>query len=249
VALQGLSSLRDVERHSEWFSFICSSNGLQLSREQISLFEAYADLLLRWNRKVNLISRKDEKKVWSRHILASISFLFKHALSDKAQVLDLGTGGGLPGIPIKILCSSLSLTLADSIKKKTVAVENIIQDLGLKDITVVCGRAEELAQLPRFHNQFDYVVTRGVAGLGHLIKWSFPFLRVSEAKQGTGDQLGRTHIAPPALIALKGGDVEAEIKAAKQSSNVLDITVIELGLAGLEAELQVEKKAVVVRFK
>src|SRR3990172_6606526 len=110
-----------VGKEALWFQSICKWNGLSVSDDRLQLLERYVRQLLDWNKKLNLISRRDEENVWTRHILHSASLLFHLSLKQRARILDLGTGGGLPGIPIKILVPSFSVTLVDSINKKTTA--------------------------------------------------------------------------------------------------------------------------------
>ncbi len=103
-----------------WFRNICKKNHLDISDEQAELINFYVSYLLEWNKKINLISRQDEENIWLRHILASISFLFKFTFAFGTSVIDIGTGGGLPGIPLAILYPGIKFTLViPSIKKST----------------------------------------------------------------------------------------------------------------------------------
>ncbi|MBI4535707.1 MAG: 16S rRNA (guanine(527)-N(7))-methyltransferase RsmG, partial [Ignavibacteriae bacterium] len=121
------------------------------------------DLLLEWNSKLNLISRKDEQRVWTSHILHSLSILFLVRIPKRSKVLDLGTGGGLPGIPISIARPDISVTHVDSIHKKVVAVKDVIERLHLTNASVVCSRAEDLpGEHPGQEVRYHIVVSRGV---------------------------------------------------------------------------------------
>src|SRR5690606_3538736 len=117
----------------------------------LKLFSEYQTLLLEWNYKINLISRKSDSI--ENHILNSIFFLTKYPLTGKESIVDVGTGGGFPGIPLKILYPELSLTLLDSITKKTMVLEDITQKLGL-DAVILSGRAEEISLKPNFNGNF-----------------------------------------------------------------------------------------------
>jgi 16S rRNA (guanine527-N7)-methyltransferase len=215
----------------------------------MELLEEYTRLLLRWNERINLISRRDEGNIWLRHILHCVSLLFNLSIQEDAKVLDLGTGGGLPGIPIKIFIPTLSLVLVDSIKKKAEAVADIVLQLGLADVKVKCARAEKLATEEGFKNAFDYVLARSVADLKRLVQWSFPLL-----KSRSPDMTLETHtqqkpfIRSPALVAMKGGDLGAEIALARKSRHVREIEVIDLNIKGLNASHNPNRKAVVVHF-
>jgi 16S rRNA (guanine527-N7)-methyltransferase len=191
------------------FNNICSANGLRLTPEQLETFERYAGLLLEWNAKINLVSRKDEQNIWSSHFLHSISPLFGRSVPEKLRVLDIGTGGGLPGIPMAIVKSGWTVTLMDSIGKKALAVQDIVERLGMGRVDVVSGRAEDAANVGGRRGKYDLVVARGVAPLVQLAKWSKPYLmnRTTPVEETAG------RILPvPSLVAYKGGDMEGELR-------------------------------------
>ena len=231
---------------------ICSQNSLELDENQLRSLELLASNLLEWNRKINLISRRDEENVWSSHILHSLALLFKVELGQSLKVLDLGTGGGLPGIPLKIARPDLVMTLLDSTQKKIGVVNNLITTLGLERCTAVWGRAEELGTKKEFHHQHDVVVARAVASLADLVRWSAPFLKPQASKTtdshnpGTGNS--RIRITGPALLALKGGDLEGEITQAQKLPQVENIIVLDLTLKGSSQLEGGEKKIVLVEI-
>lgn len=211
---------------------IAAANGLVLNEGQLQRLERYARLLVEWNAKVNLISRKDEANVFSRHILHSLTLAMpsvtQPAIPEGAHVFDLGTGGGLPGIPLKISRPDLTLVLCDSIQKKITAVSAMIVELKLSGISAVCGRAEELA---KSSEKFDVIVCRAVAPLEDLVKWT------------------RTITKPHGYIyALKGGDLSDEVMRAERLSVVQSITVKPLVLAEFDEFVIEEKKLAVVEL-
>jgi 16S rRNA (guanine527-N7)-methyltransferase len=217
---------------------------------QIEQLQEYAALLLHWNRNLNLISRKDEENVWERHILHCASLLFNVSILSTAKVIDLGTGGGLPGIPIKILIPMLSMTLIDSVKKKTRAVLDIVGQLSLSNTAVECGRVEELGTRSGFHNEFDYVISRSVAELSRLAQWSLPLLKLSRTESSVlADSSGKALIKPPALIAMKGGDLHMEIAGARRNRHVRDIRFQDLKVEGLEPVHNPDRKVAIVYFQ
>lgn len=219
---------------------------MNLSDTQLSLFQRYADALLEWNKKVNLISRRDEEYLWDRHILHSISLAFHVRLPGTARVLDLGSGGGLPGIPLKILFPELIIVLLDSIQKKVLAVQNIIQQLSLSGITAVRERAEEFAGRPLNRHTFDFVVARGVAPLDRLVRLAEPLLRRGQQREAAQ---GNTRIViPPALIAYKGGDLGEEVRKVRLMRDDRLISVIDLGFNGNKEGPMLEKKLIIVSF-
>jgi 16S rRNA (guanine527-N7)-methyltransferase len=161
--------------------------------------------------------------------------------------MDLGTGGGLPGLPLKIILPDAEFLLVDSTKKKVAAVEDMLRNLDLKGINAVWGRAEELAREQTLQTHFDYIVTRAVAPLSDLIDWSLPFFRTStsSSQQTVG---GVRRIEPPALIALKGGDLDQEIERAHRAGKSNSIEVIDLVFPGSEEIPLNGKKIVIVTF-
>jgi len=164
----------------DWFRKICAENRFPVSDTQVSQLNRYVALLKDWNRKVNLISRKDEENIWENHIFQSVSFLFLISFDVHARVLDLGTGGGLPGIPLKILIPTLRITLLDFIARKVNAVKDIVSSLQLEDVDVVCGRAEDIGKRKEFVGQCDFVICRAVARLKDLVKWAYTFLKKTD---------------------------------------------------------------------
>lgn len=160
--------------------------------------------------------------------------------------MDLGTGGGLPGIPLKIILPESEFILVDSTKKKINAVQDIVRRLNLQGVSALWGRAEDLAkeQILRFH--FDYIVARAVAPLNNLIDWSNPFLK--PASSSGVPVAAHTQAHSPALIALKGGELGDEIAKAKSGSRTYSIEVVDLVFPGSEEFSAPGKKIVVVHF-
>ena len=229
-----------------WFRSVCRKNGLVIDNGQVDQMERYVSLLLEWNKKINLISRKGEENVWSSHILHSASILFTLKLVDNPAVLDLGSGGGLPGIPLKILLPRSTFRLIDSTQKKITAVQDIITRLGLQGVETSWGRAEELSRQSNLSSHFDYIVARAVAPLDDLVRWSAPFLqRVGQERSVVP---GSPTLQPPALVALKGGDIQTEIAKTKRMKEVRSIEVADLIFSGSEDLPSTDKKIVVVKF-
>ncbi len=219
-------TLADLQR-------IAKSNGLALSGDQLTQFGAYAAILTEWNAKVNLISRKDEENILSKHILHSLVLVMPKfsSLIAAARVFDLGTGGGLPGIPMKIAHPDLEVTLCDSITKKVTAASDIITRLELKNMHAIVGRAEDIAKSSGMSRSFDAIVSRAVAPLDELVMWSKGL-----AKTGA------------TLYALKGGDLTEEIARAKALGFVRDVHSRSLDLTEYDGFALDGKLLVTVRF-
>ena len=164
---------------------------------ECKLFEIYLKELLEWNKKINLTAVTGPEEIKIRHFEDSLSILQAVDL-DKQKVVDIGPGAGFPGIPLKIACPNIKLTLVEATRKKVEFLKHIVSVLGLSDVEVVWGRAEEIQKDKAFASQFDVVLARAVAKLPELIKYCLPFL-----KRGG------------IFIAQKQDDVEAEIEASR----------------------------------
>lgn len=171
----------------------------ELSDEQSKLLMRAADLYMDWNSKVNVISRKDMDYFFERHVLHSMSILKIAKL--KGRVMDLGSGGGLPGIPLAIMLPDVQFVLVDSIGKKCKVMRDIAKELGLKNVSVINDRAEDV------EGEFDIVVCRAVAPLRTILHWVG-----NKVKKG-----GK-------MYCLKGGDLSEEIKEAKVQAKTYNIS-------------------------
>ena len=182
----------------------------ELQVKQLQQLEAlYKD----WNEKINVISRKDIDTLYERHVLHSLAIAAIIDFDKGTEVIDIGTGGGFPGIPLAIFFPEVNFLLADSIGKKIKVVNEVAEAIGLTNVTTHHGRVEELKG-----RQFDYAVSRAVAPLGDLWKWINPVIRTGQKS----DEL------PNGLICLKGGDLQKEIaesglKKVVQAWDVHDI--------------------------
>lgn len=225
------------------FRNICLKNHLNVSDSQLKVLERYVELLLEWNQKINLISRKDEENIWNRHILGSIAFLFHFDLKPKSKIIDVGTGGGLPGIPLSILLPQCQFTLIDSIKKKIAAVNSILSQLVLRNVTAFVGRAEELATQKDFSHNYDYVIARAIGSITDLIRWTRPFLKNAD------DEVPENKFIPlpSSILLLKGGDVTNEIEEAKEKLKPKLIQVHPIIVNGLTSDDFPDKKLIIIK--
>jgi len=234
-----------------WFRTICTKNEFVITDLQIEQLDQYVNLLLDWNKKINLISRKDEENFWTYHILHSISPLFKLNIPEESRLVDIGTGGGLPGIPLKILRPDLALLCIDATRKKADAVTHMAAELKLKEVNIIWGRAEEVGLQAGFLNTFDFTIARAVCRLNELIALSKNFLRKNSRSPLLSipiDRKGRQDAEPPAIIAFKGGDLTQEIDQAKRQYPSADIHSIGLTFAGSEQLIASDKKLLIVHL-
>ena len=167
------------------------------SEKQMNQFKQLKDLYKEWNEKINVISRKDIDNVYLHHVLHSLSIATHFDFKKNASVLDLGCGGGFPGIPMAIFFPDTQFHLADSINKKLTVVKEVAAFIHLNNITVEHTRAEDIK-----NRKFDAVITRAVAPLKDLWRWSKPLLKKNNPEEES----------PNGLICLKGGDLSAEIQ-------------------------------------
>ena len=172
---------------------------LELTETQLLQLEKYYEMLVEKNRVMNLTAITEYEDVLKKHFLDSLALSQMMKLSrKKIKLLDMGTGAGFPGIPLKIVFPELEVTLMDSLNKRIVFLQEVISELGLTGITAVHGRAEEAALKPEYREKFDFCVSRAVARLVSLAEFCIPFV-----KQGGY------------FIPYKSGEVEEELKEAK----------------------------------
>jgi 16S rRNA (guanine527-N7)-methyltransferase len=169
-----------------------------LSEKQQEQFESLADLYADWNLKINVVSRKDIEELYLRHILHSLAIAKFIKFNPGAEVLDVGTGGGFPGIPLAILFPETHFTLVDAIGKKIKVVQEVIDGLGLENVTAKHLRVEEEK------NQFDFVVSRAVAAMPTFMRWIKGRIKKNSE-----------HSIKNGVLYLKGGDLEEELKDYK----------------------------------
>lgn len=174
-----------------------------LSNQQLEQFDQLGPLYREWNEKINLISRKDIDQLYAHHILHSLAIAKVLRFKPGASVLDLGSGGGLPGIPLAVLFPETNFLLVDGTGKKIKAASAIAEAAGLANVKAQHIRAEELKV------KFDFVICRAVATLDKLMAWSLPLLKQQQQ-----------HALPNGLLTLKGGQLTEEIKALGKGAYV-----------------------------
>jgi 16S rRNA (guanine527-N7)-methyltransferase len=194
-----------------WLHTLCRKNNFTITDIQIRLLSRFKSLLLDWNKKINLVSRKSEENLWKGHISLSLSMLFAVEFLPGKRILDLGTGGGFPGIPLAIMLPECSFILLDSTQKKIMAVESMIESLPLPNAQTVWGRAEEINRTPGYQTSFDAVVARSVSNLSNLLDWGIPFLKKEKGKNRIQEKVC---ITTSSLITFKGTEIESEERDA-----------------------------------
>lgn len=214
------------------FWTICAGNGIVLSYEQIEQIKRFTKELLYWNQQVNLISRADENNILERHILHSLSALKFIDIKPKSRCLDVGTGGGLPGIPLAIASPAAHFLLVDSISKKIKITSMLAKHTGIRTIESLAIRTEELAKDRANLNRFDFVFSRAVAKTAKVISWIKPLLK----KTGK-------------VVLYKGGTLDDEIEESEYEHREFAYKQIEIKLFGAEYFEKEEKKLLVCTLK
>ena len=198
----------------------------EFTPRQLEQFDSLKELYTEWNAKVNVISRKDIDGLYEKHVLHSLSIAAVFEWTPGSEVIDIGTGGGFPGIPLAIFFPETHFHLVDSIGKKIKVVNEISAALGLKNVTTQHTRAEDIK-----NRRFDTAVSRAVAPLKDLLHWSRPLLKKQSSSQNTSLPVSEITVslknAPVnGLICLKGGDLAQEI--SDSNSRPLSIEISEL---------------------
>jgi len=191
--------------------------------KQTQQFQSLYDLYKDWNEKINVISRKDIESLYERHILHSLSIAAVCEFQPGTEIVDLGTGGGFPGIPLAILFPDVKFHLVDSIAKKLKVVDAIAAATGLTNVTTEHTRIEDIR-----NRKFDFVVSRAVAPLKDLWRWSKPLIRNKNSREehpqkGKDDLPGNIPKFSPGLICLKGGDLAKEIQESNTRPGLVEI--------------------------
>lgn len=177
---------------------------INLSEKQIEKFILYKKLLQEWNKKINITSITEDREVDIKHFIDSIVPIKTNLFNGKLKVIDIGTGGGFPGVPLKIINEDLDILLLDSTNKKIRFLDEVIEKLELKNIEAYHGRAEELGRNEQFREKYDIAISRAVASLDTLSEYALPLVSIGGH-----------------FIAMKGPDVEEELKLGQNAIKLL----------------------------
>lgn len=180
---------------------------IALTQEQVAQFSTYAEMLLAWNQRLNLTAVRTSHGVEKIHFVDSLSVILVTGSLSGKRLIDVGSGAGFPGIPLKIVFPDLVLTLVESVQKKAAFMNEVVKTLGLEGVTVLDERAETLAKDAVHREQYDWALARAVAELGVLIEYLAPFCKVN----------GR-------LLAMKGPDYSRELEAGQTAIEKLNVT-------------------------
>lgn len=199
--------------------------GIKLSDEQLNEFYEYMQLLLEWNEKMNLTAITDPEEVIKKHFVDSITI--KKYIKEKSRLIDVGTGAGFPGIPLKIVDKSIKLTLLDSLNKRINFLNEIIEKLNLKEVNTIHSRAEEYAK-NKVRESYDVAVSRAVADLPILLEYLMPYVKLNGI-----------------CICMKGPKAQEELERSKKAINILGGKLEEVEKITIDEEM--ERNLIIIR--
>ena len=199
--------------------------GIKLPDEQLNEFYEYMQLLLEWNEKMNLTAITDPEEVIKKHFVDSITI--KKYIKEKSSLIDVGTGAGFPGIPLKIVDKSIKLTLLDSLNKRINFLNEIIEKLNLKEVNTIHSRAEEYAK-NKVRESYDVAVSRAVADLPILLEYLMPYVKLNGI-----------------CICMKGPKAQEELERSKKAINILGGKLEKVEKITIDEEM--ERNLIIIR--
>ena len=177
---------------------------LTFSERQIKQFEDYYRILIEWNHVMNLTAITEYEEVVEKHFIDSLSIINAVDFSEIFNIIDIGTGAGFPGIPLKIAFPDINITLLDSLNKRVIFLNEVIEQLGLNNINAIHGRAEDYAKQKEYREQYDLCVSRAVANLSTLSEYCLPYVKINGL-----------------FIPYKSGDIDVELEKSEHAVSIL----------------------------
>ena len=177
---------------------------IELTEEQLFKFIRYKELLKEWNKKINITTITDDVEIDQKHFLDSLTPLRTNLFNGKKKLIDVGTGGGFPGVPLKIANAELEIDLLDSLNKRIIFLNEVIKELNLDNIRAIHGRAEELSIRSEYREKYDICISRAVASLNTLSAYCIPFVKVGGF-----------------FVSMKGPEFEQELSSSKYAIEIL----------------------------
>lgn len=192
----------DLKEFERLFIEECERNNINIESVDIEKFYNYMLGIIDWNDKINVTAITDKKEFLVKHFIDSLTI--SRFVEDGKRLIDIGTGAGFPGIPLKIAYPNMQVTLIDSVNKKLNVIREVSNNIKLDKLEIIHSRAEDLANNPKYREQYDYVTTRAVSNLSTISEYMIPFLKIG----------GKA-------ICMKGPNYEEELKEAEKAINIL----------------------------
>lgn len=204
--------------------------GIDLDNNSIEKFKIYKNLLKEWNNKINITAITEDKEIIVKHFLDSMTPYILDIFNGDKKIIDIGTGGGFPGLPLKIINDNLKITLMDSLNKRITFLKEVISSLELNDIEAIHGRAEELSRTKEYREIYDVCISRAVASLDTLCEYCIPFVKPGGY-----------------FISMKGPDIDEELNKARNSiktlgGKLIDKKIITIPQSNIRHSLLIIKK-------
>lgn len=190
---------------------IFNKSNIALTSEQLHKFLKFEELMIQWNQKINITSITESHEIYIKHFLDSIIVTKFFKLCENDKIIDVGTGGGFPGIPLKIMFNDIEITLLDSLNKRLIFLQEVINNLKLNKIELLHGRAEDYGINLKYREQYDISISRAVASLNVLSEYCIPFVK----KGGI-------------FISLKSGNIEEELKESEKAIKLLGGRIVNV---------------------
>lgn len=205
-------------------------NKFNLSENQIGQFEKYYELLIEWNNKFNLTAITKKEDVILKHFYDSLTSL--NYINNSSKIIDVGTGAGFPGIPLKIANNTFDVTLVDSLGKRVNFLNEVIRELKLDNINAIHGRAEDLGKNPEYREKYDVAISRAVANLSTLSEYLLPFVKVGGV-----------------AICMKGPNISEELEKGKKAIKILGGEIEKTDNFSLENGADIRNIIIVKKIK